>query len=225
MIKAKVWSLFWAFLTKREKNYPKKTKNSFFLPRWAGRAVQVISVKLNPLWRLSMPSRGYVWSAGRSERLVSQFSISDKDRTVLKSSTKTLLFLKMKFSDIYLILLWPLFNKFSYYSNIIVTTMTIYSLNKIFKIFFPFKVWRHNLHEEMLAICQLVAQYPFVAMDTEFPGTLSPFSSFSIVASFDILMIKGVVIYPTNSCENEDYGYQLVKPQIRLFNPIKYKIE
>ena len=36
-----------------------------------------------------------------------------------------------------------------------------------------FKVWRHNLHEEMLAICQLVAQFPFVAMDTEFPGTLS----------------------------------------------------
>ena len=35
-----------------------------------------------------------------------------------------------------------------------------------------FKVWRHNLHEEMLAICQLVAQFPFVAMDTEFPGTI-----------------------------------------------------
>ena len=38
---------------------------------------------------------------------------------------------------------------------------------------------------------------------------------------FDILIIKGVVIYPTNSCENEDYGYQLVKPQLRLFNQNK----
>ena len=118
-----------------------------------------------------------------------------------------------------------MFNNFSYYTNITVTILAKYSLKKILKIYFPLKVWRHNLHEEMLAICQLVAQYPFVAMDTEFPGTLSPFSSFSLVASFDILMIKGVVIYPTNSCENEDYGYQLVKPQIRLFNPIKYKIE
>ena len=33
-------------------------------------------------------------------------------------------------------------------------------------------MWRHNLHEEMLAICQLVAQFPFVAMDTEFPGAV-----------------------------------------------------
>ena len=93
------------------------------------------------------------------------------------------------------------------------------------------KVWRHNLHEEMLAICQLVAQYPFVAMDTEFPGklftkkkrkkkcpvlpwTLSPPSLVQISSFFGNTdnMILGVVIYPTNSCENEDYGYQLVKP-------------
>ena len=38
-------------------------------------------------------------------------------------------------------------------------------------------MWRHNLHEEMLAICQLVAQFPFVAMDTEFPGALAVVTS------------------------------------------------
>lgn len=65
------------------------------------------------------------------------------------------------------------------------------------------EVWRHNLHEEMLAICQLVAQFPFVAMDTEFPG---------------------VVIYPTNSCENEDYGYQLVKGNVDLLKLIQLGI-
>ena len=33
------------------------------------------------------------------------------------------------------------------------------------------------------------------------------------------MIIKGVVIYPTNSCENEDYGYQLVNHRIRMFSP------
>merc|ERR1712223_1503494 len=41
------------------------------------------------------------------------------------------------------------------------------------------------------------------AMDTEFPG---------------------VVIYPTNSCENEDYGYQLVKGNVDLLKLIQLGI-
>ncbi|KAH6671526.1 CCR4-NOT transcription complex subunit 7 [Plectosphaerella plurivora] len=35
------------------------------------------------------------------------------------------------------------------------------------------EVWKHNLHEEMAVLRDLVDKYPLIAMDTEFPGIVS----------------------------------------------------
>ncbi|KAK5652517.1 hypothetical protein OQA88_10423 [Cercophora sp. LCS_1] len=35
------------------------------------------------------------------------------------------------------------------------------------------EVWKHNLHEEMATLRDLVDKFPFIAMDTEFPGVVS----------------------------------------------------
>jgi len=42
------------------------------------------------------------------------------------------------------------------------------------------EIWSHNLQQEFVKICHLVQKYPFVAMDTEFPGTVAePTGNFS----------------------------------------------
>lgn len=53
------------------------------------------------------------------------------------------------------------------------------------------EVWANNLEDEFRNICHLVQKYPFVAMDTEFPGTVAnPVGSFSSAEELKYQLMK-----------------------------------
>lgn len=63
------------------------------------------------------------------------------------------------------------------------------------------EVWSFNLYEEFMQICRLVKDFPFVAMDTEFPGIVAkPVGNFSSM---------------------DEYKYQLVKCNVDLLKMIQ----
>ena len=63
------------------------------------------------------------------------------------------------------------------------------------------EVWSFNLYEEFMQICQLVQEFPFVAMDTEFPGIVAkPVGNFTSM---------------------DEYKYQLVKCNVDLLKMIQ----
>jgi CCR4-NOT transcription complex subunit 7/8 len=55
------------------------------------------------------------------------------------------------------------------------------------------EVWADNLDEEFKAINELVEKYPYVGMDTEYPGIYSPFQ---------------------NDNTNKDAGYRFIKTNV-----------
>eukprot|EP00092_Neocalanus_flemingeri_P043395 GFUD01047814.1.p1 GENE.GFUD01047814.1~~GFUD01047814.1.p1 ORF type:complete len:367 (+),score=55.46 GFUD01047814.1:121-1221(+) len=66
------------------------------------------------------------------------------------------------------------------------------------------EVWSHNLYQEFMEICHLVQKYPFIAMDTEFPGIVAkPIGNFSTM---------------------DEYKYQLVKCNVDLLKLIQLGI-
>ena len=53
------------------------------------------------------------------------------------------------------------------------------------------EVWSYNLYEEFMQICQLVQSYPFVAMDTEFPGIVAkPMGNFNTMDEYKYRLVK-----------------------------------
>jgi len=63
------------------------------------------------------------------------------------------------------------------------------------------EVWSHNLEEEFKLICAIVNQYPYVAMDTEFPGVVArPIGDFK---------------------SSSDYQYQLLRCNVDLLKIIQ----
>ena len=63
------------------------------------------------------------------------------------------------------------------------------------------EVWNYNLYDAFSQICRLVGDYPFVAMDTEFPGIVAkPIGNFSTM---------------------DEYKYQLVKCNVDLLKMIQ----
>jgi len=52
-------------------------------------------------------------------------------------------------------------------------------------------VWSSNLEEEFKVICNLVAHYPYVAMDTEFPGVVArPIGEFKSTADYQYQLLR-----------------------------------
>ncbi len=53
------------------------------------------------------------------------------------------------------------------------------------------EVWSHNLDDEFKLICQVVNKYPFVAMDTEFPGVVArPIGEFLSTADYQYQLLR-----------------------------------
>lgn len=53
------------------------------------------------------------------------------------------------------------------------------------------EVWNHNLEEEFKNICQVVQAYPYVALDTEFPGVVArPIGEFKSTADYQYQLLR-----------------------------------
>lgn len=53
------------------------------------------------------------------------------------------------------------------------------------------EVWAHNLEDEFKDICRIVMEYPFVAMDTEFPGVVArPIGEFKSTSDYQYQLLR-----------------------------------
>jgi CCR4-NOT transcription complex subunit 7/8 len=57
------------------------------------------------------------------------------------------------------------------------------------------EVWSHNLEEEFKQICRITTEYPYVAMDTEFPGVVArPIGEFKSSADYQYQLLRWVAL-------------------------------
>ncbi|GAV78090.1 CAF1 domain-containing protein [Cephalotus follicularis] len=78
------------------------------------------------------------------------------------------------------------------------------------------QVWADNLEFEISQIKRAIPDYPFVAMDTEFPGTIfEPYPNMTYLSHY----------YPYYSCNHHDYdpsfNYFLMKSNVDVLNIIQ----
>jgi CCR4-NOT transcription complex subunit 7/8 len=53
------------------------------------------------------------------------------------------------------------------------------------------EVWAHNLEDEMRIISDLIVDYPYVGVDTEFPGVVAkPASSFKSTEKLEYQLMR-----------------------------------
>ena len=56
------------------------------------------------------------------------------------------------------------------------------------------EVWSYNMEDEFKNICKIVSDYPYVAMDTEFPGVVArPIGEFKSTADYQYQLLRYLV--------------------------------
>jgi CCR4-NOT transcription complex subunit 7/8 len=89
-------------------------------------------------------------------------------------------------------------------------------------------VWGHNLEEEFRTIRQVVQQYQYIAMDTEFPGVVArPIGKAATLPPHSYLILRQARMMRSFLSEigefrtNADYQYQLLRCNVDLLRIIQ----